>query len=78
MLVFGWQEVKGQFWSILNLILFLFCMMLFGYKLSNLNLSVTFCFLIFRRVWVCLVHLNYKKRFIFGQKLHVMEIHWTL
>ena len=53
MLIFGMQEVKGQFWSILGLILFLFCM-IFGYKLSNLSLSVIFCFLVFRRVWVCL------------------------
>ena len=53
MLVFGWQEVKGQFWSILGVILFLFWM-LFGYKLSNLSLSISFCFLVFRRIWVCL------------------------
>ena len=53
-LVFWWQEVKGQFWPILSLILFLFCIMLFNNKLSNLSLSVTFCFPIFRRVCVSL------------------------
>ena len=50
MLVFGMQEVKGQFWSILGLILFLFCM-IFGYKLSNLSLSVILCFQVFRLVF---------------------------
>ena len=35
-------------------ILFLFRMMLFSYKLSNLSLSVSFCSLFFRYVWVCL------------------------
>ena len=47
MLILGWQEFKGQFWSILGLILFLFCMTLFGYKLLNLSLSISFCFLVF-------------------------------
>ena len=54
MLDFGWQKVKSQFWSILGVILVLFCMILFGYNLLNLSLSVSFCFLVFRRVWVCL------------------------
>ena len=44
MLVFGMQEVKGQFWSILGLILFLFCMMLFGYNLSVLVYLLSFVF----------------------------------
>ena len=77
-LFFWWQEVKGQFWSILDLILFLFYMMLFYYKLSNLSLSVTFCFLIFRSVWVPLGMSKIQKRFIFGQHMHIMEIYWTL
>ena len=37
-----------------GLILLLFCMMLLGYKLSNLSFSVIFCLLVFRCVWVCL------------------------
>ena len=54
MLVFGWHKVKGKFWSILGLILFLFWIMLFGYKLMSLSFSVSFFFLVFRRTWVCL------------------------
>ena len=77
-LVFWWQEVKGQFWPILSLILFLFCIMLFNNKLSNLSLSITFCFPIFRRVCVSLRMSKIQKRFIFGQNLRVMEIYWTL
>ena len=77
-LVFWWQEVKGQFWPILSLILFLFCIMLFNNKLSNLSLSVTFCFPIFRSVCVSLKMSKIQKRFIFGQNLRVMEIYWTL
>ena len=77
-LVFWWQGVKGQFWPILSLILFLFCIMLFNNKLSILSLSVTFCFPIFRRVCVSLRMSKIQKRFIFGQNLRVMEIYWTL
>ena len=47
MLVLPWPEVKGQFWFSLSPILVLFCMMLFDFKLSNLSLSVNFCFPIF-------------------------------
>ena len=60
--------------SISSLILFLFCIMLLDYKLSNMSLSVTFCFLIFRRLWVSLEMSKIQKRFIFGQNLHVMEV----
>ena len=53
----------------------LFCMKLFCYKLSNLILSVSFCFLSSGCVWGCL---KYKNQFIYGQKLNVMEFYWTL
>ena len=39
-IVLGWQEVN--FGPFLGFILFLFYMMFFGYKLSNLSLSVSF------------------------------------
>ena len=47
-------------------------------SISNLSLSVRFCFLVFRRIWVCLEISEIQKRFIHGQKLHVIEIYWTL
>ena len=78
MLVFGWHKVKGKFWSILGLILFLFWIMLFGYKLMSLSFSVSFFFLVFRRIWVCLGMSKMQKRFIYGQKKHVVEFNWTL
>ena len=48
--------------------------MLLDYKLSNLSLSFTICFLIFRRLWVSLEMSKIQKRFIFGQNLHVIEV----
>ena len=64
MLVFGWHKVKGKFWSTLGLILFLFWIMLFGYKLMSLSFSVSFFFLVFRRIWVCLGMSKMQKRFM--------------
>ena len=49
--------------------------MLFNYKLSNLSLSVTFCFLILRRVWVPLGMSKLQKPLIFGQNLHVIGLY---